>query len=86
MEKMKHRGPGMFIYLLIIMFSGIGNTIASEDITSNDAGWQELGVNHFDQAETHFLKSIGQDDQDPRPYLALSYIMQLKEEPLMNYY
>ena len=37
-------------------------------------------MNHFDQAETHFLKSIGQDDQDPRPYLALSYIMQLKED------
>ena len=75
------RNISYFLTVFIILICSV-LSIAS-DLTETDdvsAGWQQLAKNNFNEAERQFLKAVDKDDKNPRPYLALSFIMQLKEK------
>ncbi len=72
--------PLSIFSLTILLF--VGTSIASDlpNSSLSDAGWYYLSENNFVEAENLFHEAISENKKNPRPYLALSYIMQLKEE------
>lgn len=53
-----------------------------------DSAWAMLGENKIMQAEQLFQQAVKENNRDVRPYLALSYLMQLieKNDEAWNYY
>lgn len=43
-------------------------------------GWEQIAANDLESAEKSFVKAIKKDKTNPRPYLALSFLMQLTEQ------
>ncbi|MEJ2545391.1 MAG: tetratricopeptide repeat protein, partial [Calditrichaceae bacterium] len=67
----------LFLLLICSILANASESSGSEYVNE---GWQQLAQNNFSEAENTFLKAIEKDEKDSRPYLALSYLMQLKEK------
>jgi Tfp pilus assembly protein PilF len=65
------------ISLLLLAGSLLAYKPASTKLV--DAGWDQISSNDLEAAEKSFLKAIKKDKTNPRPYLALSFLMQLSE-------
>jgi len=45
-----------------------------------NSGWEQIATNDLEAAEKSFKKAIKKDKNNPRPYLALAYMMQLEDK------
>ena len=65
--------------LMLLIFGS--PSLAYKPASTNlvDTGWEQISSNNLDAAEKSFLKAIKKDKTNPRPYLALSFLLQLSE-------